>query len=73
MENADEIESVGFDPIESLELLIWIHYESYPTLCLIHHPDHFFSPSLIASQYAASFERRVFIYVGDHLLQQRFI
>jgi hypothetical protein len=49
VEDAQQVQSFGFDPIERLELFVWIHDESSRTLGLIPHKHHRFDPLILAS------------------------
>ncbi len=72
MEDTQEVEPVGFDPVKGSELLIWIHYESHGTLCLIPYKDYFFRQIISACQQAASFQWGVLVNIIQHFLPMSF-
>ena len=68
VKDAKQVEPVGFDPIESFELFIGIHYESHGTLCLIPYPDDFLHPVIRTRQQAARLQWNVAVNMTEHLL-----
>lgn len=68
MKNTQEVEAMGFDPIERFELFMGIHYEAHGTLRLIPYPDDFPHVVVHACQQAACLQWKVFINILEHFL-----
>lgn len=68
VKDAKQIEPVGFDPVESFELFIGVHYESYGTLHLIPYRDHFLHPVIRTCQQPACLQWNVAFNIMEHRL-----
>jgi hypothetical protein len=72
VEDAQQIQPVGFDPVECLKLFVWVHHEARGTLSLIPHKDDFLDPVIFASQQTAGFQRHLLIDVVEHFVPVMF-
>lgn len=72
MEDAQQIQPIGFDPIEGLDLFIRIHHESHGTLGLISYKQHFLHPIIFTGQQPAGFQRGLAINVFEHFVPVAF-
>jgi hypothetical protein len=66
MKDTDQLQRLGFDPFECLQLFIRFHDESHGTLRLIPHKNHILYAIVLAGEQATCFERNLLIDVPNH-------
>lgn len=72
VEDAQQIQPLGFNPIEGPDLFIRIHHESHRTLGLIPYKQHFLHPIIFTGQQPAGFQWSVLINMFEHFVPVAF-
>ena len=68
MEDAQEVQPMGVDPLKGVKLFIRIHHKSQGTPGLIAHKDHFLHPVMFACQQSTGLQRGMRLDVLQHFL-----
>jgi len=68
MKDPDQVQPLGIDPIQGLQLLIRIHHKSHRALRLVPYEDDLPDPSIAPGQQAAGFKRDMCCHMLQHLI-----